>query len=97
MFIHILDLDCIMAAEITYIGVIWGADFIFGGDFVRIHQFSMILVKITTKCIILLNFAILLRFGPNESRNRAQRIELPPNPPFHHILVHFNIDKNFDF
>ena len=86
-----------MTAEITYIGVILGADFIFGGGFVRIHQFSMILVKIDMRCIILVNFQILWRIGPNECRNRAQRIELPPNPPFHHILVHFSIDKNLNF
>ena len=86
-----------MVAEITYIGVILIADFIFGGGFVRIHQFSMILAKIAIKCIILVNFQILLRIGPNECRNRAQRIELPPNPPFHHILVHFSIDQNLIF
>ena len=87
----------IMGAEIIYMGVILGADFIFGGGFVRIHQFSMILAKIAMKCIILVNFQILWRIGPNECRNRAQRIELPPNPPFHHILVHFSIDKNLIF
>ena len=86
-----------MTAEITYIGVILGAGFIFGGGFVRIHQFSMILAKFAMKCTILMNFTFLLRFGPNECRNRAQRIELPPNPPFHHILVHFSIDKNLIF
>ena len=87
----------IMGAEIIYMGVILGADFIFGGGFVRIHQFSMILVKIAMKCSILVNFQILWRIGPNECRNRAQRIELPPNPPFHHILVHFSIDQNLIF
>ena len=86
-----------MGAGIIYMGVILGADFIFGGGFVRIHQFSMILAKIIMKCTILMNFAILLRIGPNECRNRAQRIELPPNPPFHHILVHFSIDQNLIF
>ena len=87
----------IMGAGIIYMGVILGADFIFGGGFVRIHQFSMILVKIAMKCTILMNFTILLRIGPNECRNRAQRIELPPNPHFHHILVHFSIDKKLIF
>ena len=86
-----------MTAGITYIGVILCADFIFGGGFVRIHQFSMILAKIAMKCSILSNFQILLRIGPNECRNRAQRIELPPNPPFHHIMVHFSIDQNLIF
>ena len=87
----------IMGAEIIYMGVILGADFIFGGGFVRIHQFSMILAKIAMKCNIFVNFQILWRIGPNECRNRAQRIELPPNPPFHHILVHFSIDQNLIF
>ena len=96
-----------MGAGIIYMGVILGADFIFGGGFVRIHQFSMNLAKIhqfsmnlakiTMKRTILMNFTILLRIGPNECRNRAQRIELPPNPPFHHILVHFSIDQNLIF